>query len=88
MFDALREQRFALAKEQGVPAYVVFPDRSLMEMARARPTDPGALSQIHGVGAAKLERYGDIFLHLIRGHERPAPANDGELTYERDGDQA
>ena len=62
----LRELRGSLSKAEGVPAYVVFPDRTLREMARARPRTAGALGDIHGVGPTKMERYGERFLELLR----------------------
>jgi ATP-dependent DNA helicase RecQ len=62
----LRELRGTLSKADGVPAYVVFPDRTLREMARARPRTPGTLGDIHGVGPTKMERYGEQFLDLLR----------------------
>ncbi len=68
LLDALKKRRTGLAREQGVPAYVIFPDRSLMEMAQQRPTTAAAMSQIHGVGQAKLARYGDAFLEVVRQH--------------------
>ena len=67
VFEALKALRLQLAKANNVPAYVVFPDRTLIEMARARPATLPALGQIHGVGAAKLERYGESFLAALRG---------------------
>ena len=54
-----------LAKAQNAPAYVVFSDRSLAEMAAHRPTSLSALREIHGVGDRKLERYGAAFLEVI-----------------------
>jgi ATP-dependent DNA helicase RecQ len=68
LFDALKRRRSELARAQGVPAYVVFPDRSLLDMVRRRPQSPGDLRGVHGVGAAKLARYGDAFLEVIRQH--------------------
>ena len=59
----------ALAEAQGVPAYVVFADRTLIEMAERRPTTKTELSTVHGVGAAKLERFGEVFLRAIRDFE-------------------
>jgi len=53
-----------------VPAYVVFSDRTLVELATHRPGTQGAMREIHGVGDAKLERYGDAFLEVIRGATR------------------
>jgi ATP-dependent DNA helicase RecQ len=66
LFDALRSLRTALAKEQGVPPYVIFPDKTLSAMAAARPADTDALLDIPGVGTAKCERYGPAFLQAIR----------------------
>ncbi|MBI2740929.1 MAG: DNA helicase RecQ [Rhodospirillales bacterium] len=66
LLDALKTLRTRLAQEQKVPAYVVFSDRTLAELATHRPQSPQAFREIHGVGDAKLERYGDIFLEAIR----------------------
>jgi ATP-dependent DNA helicase RecQ len=66
LFQALRARRSALAKAQGVPAYVILPDRSLMDMARRKPETLAAMAQIHGVGEMKLARYGEEFLDVIR----------------------
>ncbi len=66
LFDALRDLRRELAKEQGVPPYVIFHDATLREMAAAKPRDRRALSEITGVGARKLDAFGDSFLAVIR----------------------
>jgi ATP-dependent DNA helicase RecQ len=66
LFAALRTLRGSIAKDEKVPAYVVFPDRTLAEMAVRRPRSLGALSDIRGVGPAKLEKYGERFLEAIR----------------------
>ena len=63
----LRAWRAATAKEQGVPAYVVFPDSTLAAIAQTRPENRSELSGISGVGAAKLERYGEDVLAVVRG---------------------
>jgi ATP-dependent DNA helicase RecQ len=68
LFQTLRAQRTELAQEQDVPPYVIFSDRSLIEMAERRPVTLSALADIHGVGSSKLDRYGSIFLGLIREH--------------------
>jgi superfamily II DNA helicase RecQ len=62
----LRDLRRTISREEQVPAYVVFPDRTLAEMAVRRPTTSGALANVRGVGPAKLEKYGDRFLAVIR----------------------
>jgi ATP-dependent DNA helicase RecQ len=67
LFERLRELRRTIAAEQGVPAYVVFGDRSLIDMAASKPSSRDELLACHGVGAAKLERYGEAFLAAIAG---------------------
>jgi ATP-dependent DNA helicase RecQ len=66
LFDALRERRRDLAREQGVPPYVIFHDATLREMAALRPATLSALGTVSGVGARKLEAYGAAFLAVIR----------------------
>jgi ATP-dependent DNA helicase RecQ len=61
----LKLKRKELAQEQGVPAYVIFHDKTLLEMARAKPRELRDLLQVPGVGEAKLERYGQQFLDVI-----------------------
>ena len=66
LFEALRACRGALARAQAVPAYVILPDRSLLDMARRRPATLADLATVHGVGEAKLRQYGERFLEVIR----------------------
>jgi ATP-dependent DNA helicase RecQ len=66
LFASLKALRTDLARRDGVPPYVVFTDRALTEMAAYRPTTPGQLGEVHGVGPAKLARYGEAFLKAIR----------------------
>jgi ATP-dependent DNA helicase RecQ len=66
LFEALRSLRTTLAQEQGVPPYVIFPDRTLNEMAVVRPATEAALLEISGVGAAKCARYGASFLEVLK----------------------
>ena len=66
LFEALRARRRELAAAAGVPPYVIFHDRTLREMAELKPTTLPALSAISGIGAAKLERYGEAFLDVLR----------------------
>ena len=63
----LKTLRAAIAREDKVPAYVVFPDRTLLEFAVRRPRSLAALREVRGVGPAKLEKYGERFLSIIRG---------------------
>jgi ATP-dependent DNA helicase RecQ len=64
--ERLRDWRAAIAKTHGVPAYVVFHDSTLAELARERPATLAALGEISGVGTRKLERYGADLLKLLR----------------------
>src|SRR4051812_45374453 len=72
LFEALRACRSALAKEAGVPPYVVFHDSTLREMSALKPETLAALGRVSGVGAAKLERYGAAFVEVIRVHREAA----------------
>ncbi|UNK41790.1 DNA helicase RecQ [Luteimonas sp. S4-F44] len=65
LYEALRALRAKLAREQNVPAYVIFHDATLREIARQRPLTLGQLGGIGGVGAGKLERYGDAVLETV-----------------------
>jgi ATP-dependent DNA helicase RecQ len=66
LWQSLRALRLAIAREQGVPPYIIFHDATLVAMVRARPRERDQLAQIPGVGASKLQRYGDRFLTAIR----------------------
>jgi len=66
VFQALRAERLRLSREQGVPPYVVFHDTTLRELALARPTTMAGLGRIPGLGRAKLERYGEALLRVLR----------------------
>ena len=74
---ALKAWRLQQAREQGVPPYVVFHDRTLLEIAARLPRDREALGQVSGVGAAKLERYGQALLALL-GSAPPATGAETE----------
>jgi ATP-dependent DNA helicase RecQ len=66
LFQRLRALRRSLADAEGVPAYIVFSDAVLARMAAERPTDEAGLLAVAGVGPAKLARYGDAFLRVLR----------------------
>lgn len=68
LFEALRARRLMLARQQGVPPYVIFHDATLVEMARIKPATMEAFARISGVGAAKCERYADAFLEVVEAH--------------------
>ena len=65
LFEELRAVRSSFAKDEGVAAFMIFPDRTLIEMATTRPTNRTAMRAIQGVGDRKLIRYGDAFLDVI-----------------------
>jgi ATP-dependent DNA helicase RecQ len=71
LFEALRGLRTELAKEQGVPPYVIFHDSTLQGMARQRPANRDQFQFLSGVGERKLERYGEDFLAVIQRHPLP-----------------
>ncbi|HEV2574701.1 MAG TPA: DNA helicase RecQ [Beijerinckiaceae bacterium] len=64
---ALRTRRRELAREQGVPAFMIFADRTLIEMAERRPETLDQMAEIYGVGERKLKLYGDAFLEALAG---------------------
>lgn len=68
LWEALKAQRTELAREQGVPPYVIFHDSTLLEMVKSAPTTLDQFSHISGVGQAKLERYGKHFIEVILQH--------------------
>ena len=67
LLDALRSWRSATAREHGVPAYVVFHDSTLAAVAATEPRSLDELRGISGIGATKLERYGEALLAIVRG---------------------
>jgi ATP-dependent DNA helicase RecQ len=66
LWEALRECRRRIASERNLPPYVIFHDATLRQMLVERPADRDALLRINGVGQAKLERYGDEFLEVLK----------------------
>ncbi|RAO77189.1 DNA helicase RecQ [Dyella jiangningensis] len=69
LWDELRKLRTQLAKQHGVPPYVIFHDATLLAMLRALPSNEEEMGAISGVGEAKLKRYGRDFLAVINAHE-------------------
>jgi ATP-dependent DNA helicase RecQ len=67
LWQALKDKRMELAREQGVPPYVIFHDSTLLEILNRRPQTLDEMGQISGVGKAKLEKYGDAFLAVLEG---------------------
>ncbi|MCA8931371.1 MAG: HRDC domain-containing protein, partial [Rhodospirillaceae bacterium] len=68
LFQLLRQKRLELARVQNVPPYVIFHDKTLMELAAARPASRADMANVPGVGEAKLDRYGPAFLSVIADH--------------------
>jgi ATP-dependent DNA helicase RecQ len=68
LFESLRAVRLDIARAKGVPAYVVCHDRTLAEIAAYKPTSMEALADIHGMGPARIERYGEPFLATVSAH--------------------
>ena len=66
LLAALKALRGAIASAQKQPAYVIFPDRTLIEIAKRRPGSLDELAGVHGVGAVKLQKYGPAFLAVIQ----------------------
>lgn len=67
-FEQLRAKRKELADAEHVPPYVIFHDKTLQEMAAQLPQSVETFMQIHGIGAAKVEKYADVFLPIICAH--------------------
>ncbi|GAB3487501.1 ATP-dependent DNA helicase UvrD2 [Nocardiopsis coralliicola] len=78
LLERLREWRRSASAAQKVPAYVVFTDATLQAIAEHVPADAAQLSRISGVGAVKLDRYGEAVLALCAGQEPPSPEPEGE----------
>jgi ATP-dependent DNA helicase RecQ len=70
LFEALRKKRRELADQANLPPFTIFHDRTLRELAAHCPLTRESLAVIHGIGAAKLEKYGDVVLEIIRDHRR------------------
>ena len=62
----LKDKRLEIAKEQQLPPYVIFHDKTLLEMVKENPQSLTALSSVSGVGEMKIKRYGQIFLDIIQ----------------------
>ncbi len=88
-WEALRALRRKLAEEHSVPPYVIFPDATLLEMLRSQPASLSDMASISGVGARKLERYGQAFLEVLQGNvaaaKSPADLRHELITLARSG---
>jgi ATP-dependent DNA helicase RecQ len=68
LYNALKQLRRVLAEESGVPPYVIFHDATLMQMVRELPSNAAEMLAVSGVGQAKMQKYGEAFLEVIRQH--------------------
>ncbi len=80
LLGALKALRLEIARERGVPAYIVFPDRTLIDMVRLRPRTEAEFAEVNGVGAAKLKEFAVPFLAAIVA--APAEGDDGRASHE------
>jgi ATP-dependent DNA helicase RecQ len=69
LFDELRQVRTSIAKREGIPPYIVFPDSTLREMCGIKPTNPAAMLKIKGVGEAKFFKYGAYFIEFFKNYQ-------------------
>jgi ATP-dependent DNA helicase RecQ len=83
LFEILRKKRKNLADHSGIPPYVIFSDRTLIELAAYFPQTMESLLDIHGVGSVKLEKYGSIFLSLIQNYCREHNIKERPKTFIR-----
>src|SRR6185436_12596981 len=72
LLAALKQLRWRLAQQRGVAAYLIFSDRTLVDMAEKKPRSNDAFAQVHGVGSAKLQQFAGAFLAAIEEHQRAA----------------
>ncbi len=100
LFEMLRSKRKEIADRQNVPPYVIFSDRSLIEMATHHPIRRDSFLAIGGVGTTKLNRYGNVFMRLIRDYceanqisekpkyssSKPVPKSPGKRRYQQVGE--
>ena len=82
LFARLKRLRLEIANDEGVPAYAVFHDRSLLDMAAQKPSSLEQLAACHGVGAIKLKRYGERFLDVLEDSASIQPRAEGAMDAE------
>ncbi len=85
LLSALKAKRRALAEAAGGPAYIIFNDKTLIEMAETRPQTLDDMARISGVGAKKLESYGDAFLEVIAGEAQQVHPSRRKLAGRSEG---
>lgn len=69
LYNILKVKRLTLAQERGVPAYVIFPDKTLVDMAYQKPMNKDAFQEVYGVGKSKTEKFADAFIETISEHQ-------------------
>jgi ATP-dependent DNA helicase RecQ len=69
LFERLRAARLDLARQRGIPAYLVCHDRTLLEIAARKPSTKEELAEVHGMGPARIESYADPLLAAVSAHE-------------------
>jgi ATP-dependent DNA helicase RecQ len=67
LFSELKKLRYSISREENVPAYIIFNDKSLKAMASEFPVTENAFLAVSGVGSSKMEKYGDKFIAAIKG---------------------
>ena len=80
LLGTLKALRLEIARERGVPAYIVFPDRTLIDMVRRQPCTEAEFAEVNGVGVAKLKEFAVPFLAAIAA--APVPGDDGGASHE------
>ena len=70
LFDELRQLRLTIAREEHLPPYIVFSDKTLVDMCVKKPVDKASMLSCNGVGENKYSRYGERFIEVIRTHWR------------------
>ena len=85
LLSALKAKRRELAETASVPAYIIFNDKTLVEMAKKRPVNLDAMAQINGVGAKKLENFGNLFLEVINGEVERLHPTRRKLAGDKEG---
>jgi len=70
LLNALKQRRLSIAHERNVPAFVIFPDKTLIDMAARKPGNKEQFAEVHGVGKSKLEKFSQTFLQVIADFNR------------------
>ncbi len=73
LFEILRRLRLTIAREEGLPPYIIFSDKTLIDMSIKAPTDKETILNVSGVGGAKYEKYGDRFIKAVTAFKEENP---------------